>query len=263
MPATNGRRKVENDGQKFDHGGVGRIKVTKSSDVLANALRERILAGQYAEGASLPSEREIVDETGLGRGSVREALRVLEVEGLISTKTGRHGGAFTKRPDESGMARFVALFVRGRRVPIHALLEARTTIEPSLAYFAALHRTDADSATLEEACVALESTPDGPAFGRHNLAWHYAIARASHNELLCAFLASISHAIAQESDAHARAFEAAHVGEIRTAVIRAHRRITDAVIAGAADAAKRRMERHLNAYAQTLNETANDDIDVA
>jgi len=235
----------------------------KSSDALADSLRERILAGHYAEGASLPSERDIVGETGLGRGSVREALRVLEVEGLIQTKPGRHGGAFTKRPDESGLSRFVSLFVRGRRVPIRALLEARMTIEPSLAYFAALNRTAEDAAALTAACTAMEAEPDEATFGRLNLGWHYAIAAASHNELLVAFLASISSAIAQESDAHARAFEARELAGIRTAVIRAHRRITDAVIRGQADAAKRRMERHLSAYAQTGATSVAEDVDVA
>ena len=128
---------------------------------------------------------------GLGRGSVREALRVLEVEGLIRTRTGRHGGAYTTRPDESGLTRFVSLFVRGRRVPMRALLEARTTIEPNLAFLAALNRTREDEIALSDACVAMEATTDSVAFGRLNVAWHYCVAAASHNELLVAFLSSI------------------------------------------------------------------------
>jgi DNA-binding FadR family transcriptional regulator len=234
----------------------------KTSHALADALRERILGGDYGEGESLPSERDIVDETGFGRGSVREALRVLEAEGLIRTKIGRHGGAFTTLPDESGLARFVSLFVRGRRIPIRALLEARTTIEPSLAYYAALNRTPEDLALLKEACAALEATPDGAEFGRCNLAWHYCVAAASHNELLVAFLSSISSAIVRESDAHAKAFEADSLGEIRSAVIHAHQSITDAVVRGQADAAKRRMERHLNAYAATIDENESESVDV-
>ena len=210
---------------------IGPVKATKTSDALADALREQILTGGYDEGAALPSERDIVDETGLGRGSVREALRVLEVEGLIRTKTGRHGGAFTTRPDESGLSRFVSLFVRGRSVPIRALLEARTTID--------------------DACAAMEAATDGIAFGRLNVAWHYCVANASHNELLVAFLLSISSAIAESSDAHARMFDA-DFAEIRGAVVRAHRGVTDAVVRGQPDAAKRRMERHLTAYADTI-----------
>jgi GntR family transcriptional repressor for pyruvate dehydrogenase complex len=239
---------------------VGRVKATKSSEALADVLREQILTGGFDEGTSLPSERDIVDETGLGRGSVREALRVLEVEGLIRTKTGRHGGAYTTRPDESGLMRFVSLFVRGRSVPMGALLEARTMLEPSLAYLAALNRTPEDETALNDACAAMEAATEGVAFGRLNLAWHYCVAAASHNELLVAFLNSIESAIAQGSEAHAKVFEADFT-DIRRAVVRAHRRVTEAVVRGQADAAKRRMERHLHAYAETLANAESLDVD--
>jgi DNA-binding FadR family transcriptional regulator len=241
---------------------LGSLAAAKTPAALAEALRERILGGELREGTPLPPEREMVGETGLGRGSVREALRLLEAEGLIRTKTGRHGGTFTTLPDESGLTHYVSLFVRGRRVPIRALLEARTTIEPSLAYFAALNRTDGDVAELKKACADMEAAGDGEAFGRHNLAWHYAVAAASHNELLVAFLASIASAIGQASAAHAEAFEASPFDDIRAAVVRAHRGITDAVERGQPDAAKRRMERHLRAYTATATSTGPDDVAV-
>jgi DNA-binding FadR family transcriptional regulator len=239
---------------------VGPITTTTTSGALADALREQILAGHVGEGTALPPERAIVDETGLGRGSVREALRVLEAEGLIRTKTGRHGGAFTTLPDERGIARYVARFVRGRRVPIRALLEARTAIEPDLAGLAAIHRTADDVAALHRACTDMEAAPDGPEFGRHNVAWHFTVARASHNALLVAFLTSIESAIAQESETHA--FDAHTLADVRSAVVRAHRAITDAIERNQADAARRRMERHLNAYAATALATDETDVRV-
>jgi DNA-binding FadR family transcriptional regulator len=239
---------------------IGPLNGPPTAGSLASTLRERILTGEVREGTPLPPERAMVDETGLGRGSVREALRVLEAEGLIRTKTGRHGGTFTTLPDESSVARFVSQFVRGRRVPIRALLEARTAIEPNLAYFAARHRTPADVAALHDACAAMEAAPGDPEFGRHNLAWHFAIAGASHNELLLAFLTSIENAIADENEAHD--FPARSFGDVRTAVIHAHRRITEAVEAGDADAAKRRMERHLTAYAATASDPDAADVEV-
>jgi DNA-binding FadR family transcriptional regulator len=242
---------------------VGPMTATKTSGALADRLREQILTGDVDEGTPLPPEREMVDETGLGRGSVREALRVLETEGLIRTKTGRHGGTFTTLPTESGIAHYVSLFVRGRHVPIRALLEARTTIEPSLASFAALNRTPDDIAALKKACAEMEAAPAGAEFGRRNLEWHYAVATASHNELLVAFLASISHAIGQVSEAHSSAFATQSFDDIRAAVTRAHRRITDAIERGQPEAAKRRMERHLSAYAAATGDADTSDIEVA
>ena len=74
------------------------MKVPKASDVLANELRERILSGEFPEGTSLPPERDMVVQTQMSRTTVREALRILEVQGLIRIRTGRSGGAFVQRP---------------------------------------------------------------------------------------------------------------------------------------------------------------------
>jgi DNA-binding FadR family transcriptional regulator len=252
------------DGSKRRRITVGRLKDGANAASLAETLRERILGGSFGEGAFLPPERDMVDATGLGRGSVREALRVLEAEGLIRTKAGRNGGTFTTLPDADDLTHFVSVFVRGRKVPIRALIEARLTIESSLAYYAALNRTPAHIEALQEAAAQLEATPDGPEFARRNLDWHYAIAAASQNELLVAFLGSIASAIARENDAHSRAFEAEGVEAIlRPAVLRAHRAITDAVVAGDAQAAKRRMERHLRAYGESPGNAAGESIDIA
>ena len=68
------------------------LQVPKSSDVLADDLRERILRGDFPEGTALPTERELVSQTRMSRATVREALRILEVQGLVRIKTGRAGG---------------------------------------------------------------------------------------------------------------------------------------------------------------------------
>src|ERR1700753_2511248 len=61
---------------------LGKVEVPRAADVLADRLRRGILAGQLRPGELLPPERKLVDQTGLGRASVREALRMLEVEDL-------------------------------------------------------------------------------------------------------------------------------------------------------------------------------------
>ena len=69
----------------------------------------------------------------LGRATVREALRILEVQGLIRIKTRRAGGAFVRKPDDESVADSVALVIRGRRIRMAALLETREAIEPACA----------------------------------------------------------------------------------------------------------------------------------
>ena len=124
------------------------VVVPKASDVLAAKLRELILSSGLAEGTPLPTERELVAQSGLSRTSVREALRVLETEGLVLTKAGRNGGSQVRRPGRESISRSFELFVRSHGVRFEALLEAREAIEPAAARLAAIHRTDDDLAEM-------------------------------------------------------------------------------------------------------------------
>src|SRR5260370_36513854 len=106
------------------------MQVPKASDVLANDLRERILRGEVEEGTPLPPERELVLQTNMSRTTVREALRILEVQGLVRIKTGRAGGAFVQRPGEDSVASSLGLLIRARQGRRATLLEARAAVEP-------------------------------------------------------------------------------------------------------------------------------------
>src|ERR1700709_1885588 len=116
------------------------MEVPKASDVLANELRERMLPGECREGPRLPREGELVVQTRMSRTTVRESLRILEVQGLIRIKAGRAGGAFVQQPGEEAMASTVNLLIRGRQIRLAALLETREAIEPFCARLAALNR---------------------------------------------------------------------------------------------------------------------------
>src|ERR1700730_12439406 len=106
------------------------LQVPKASDVLADDLRERILRGDFPEGTALPPERELVNQTRMSRTTVREALRILEVQGLVRIKTGRAGGAYVSRPGQDSMADSVDLLIRARRIRIPAPPENREGMEP-------------------------------------------------------------------------------------------------------------------------------------
>jgi GntR family transcriptional regulator, transcriptional repressor for pyruvate dehydrogenase complex len=225
------------------------MQVPKASEVLANDLRENILTGRFPEGTPLPTERDMVSQTQMSRTTVREALRILEVQGLIRIKTGRSGGAFVQRPDGESVANTVSLLIRGRQIRMAALLETREGVEPVCARLAAKYRTDEDLARLETANIAIAA--DGPLedFLQANVDWHVAVATASHNELLTGFMAALSRAIYESTDN--RAFVDA---EVRRATVLAHRRITDAIQAGDIDAALRRMTGHVHSYAEAVAE---------
>lgn len=225
------------------------MTVPKASEVLANELRESILSGKLPEGTALPRERDMVAQTQLSRTTVREALRILEVQGLIKIRTGRSGGAFVQRPDGDSVAHTVSLLIRGRQIRMAALLEAREGVEPVCARLAAKYRTDEDLDRLEAANVAIAAEGPLEDFLQANVDWHVAVAAASHNELLTGFMAALSRAIYASTD-NSGFVDA----EVRRTTVLAHARITDAIRAGDMDAAFRRMTRHVHSYAQVIAE---------
>ncbi len=224
------------------------MKVPKASDVLANELRERILTGEFAEGTGLPAERDLVTQTRMSRTTVREALRILEVQGLIRIKAGRTGGAFVQQPGEEAMASTVNLLIRGRQIRLAALLETREAIEPFCAQLAATNRTDEDLAALDAANIAIaDDAGDLSQFLAANVDWHVAVARASHNELLSGLMTALSRAI------YASTEDEQFVDlDVRHTAVHAHETITTAIRAGDAEAAVRRMRRHVHSYAEEV-----------
>jgi GntR family transcriptional repressor for pyruvate dehydrogenase complex len=231
------------------------VNVPKAADVLASLLREKILNGELLEGMDLPPERDLGTQSGLSRASVREALRILEGEGLIVTRIGRNGGSTVMRPSSVTIERSVGIFIRGQGIRLEAVLEARAAIEPPSARFAALHRSDEDLAEIERCQRKLEEASqagDVDAYVRANLEWHVQVVRASHNELLIAFISAVSHSIYVATD-----LDGFNSVEVRNAVIHAHRRVIDAIRAGDGDAAARRMERHVGAYISDVRNSKN------
>lgn len=229
------------------------IVVPKTSDVLASELRRQILSGQWPPGASLPAERELVTQTGLSRGSVRDALRILESESLVITRPGRYGGSVANKPDDESLKRSISSFVHGRGITLLSLLQTREAIEPSLASLAATNRTEDELQLLVEVTKRVENaflTP--PEFLRENVAWHMAIAAASHNELLRAFLHSISNMVYKAS-----AIENFATEEVRNHVVFAHRRILEAIVSQDAELAARRMALHLAAVTAACRDFPN------
>lgn len=220
------------------------VVVPKASDVLAAKLRELILSNGLPEGTPLPTERELVAQSGLSRTSVREALRVLETEGLVLTKAGRNGGSQVRRPGRESVSRSLELFVRSHGVRFEALLEAREAIEPAAARLAAIHRTDADLAEMTAIHRQLEAVAeDVEAHVRLNLEWHRAVVRASRNELMIAFFEAIADAVHDVTESHNL-----YSAEVHREVVRVHARVNAAIAAHDADAAFRRMQGHLGAY---------------
>jgi len=235
---------------------IKRISAPKPYDVLADQLREAILRGEISEGESLPAEREMVSQTGLSRGAVREALRMLSVEGLIQTRPGRFGGNIVTLPGNESMASAVSRFVRGRKLPLRVLQETRETLEPALARLAALHRSEEDLRELRALHDDLiASIGNFQEFSLLNIRWHNAVAQSSGNELLAAVMYSISYGVAVSTTT-----EEYDTMETRKLVVRIHAQINDAIEAKDAELAERRMRQHIGATHQRSSVSGDSDV---
>jgi DNA-binding FadR family transcriptional regulator len=106
------------------------VRVPKVSVMVAAQLRRSIVRGDFKPGDPLPNESGLMELYDVSRPVVREALRIIESESLISVKRGAKGGARVKRPDIAVAARHTALLMQLEGATVADLFEARLTLEP-------------------------------------------------------------------------------------------------------------------------------------
>jgi len=110
--------------------GMERVRVPKTAEVVAHAIRTQIVKGEIAEGEALPSEAQLMSQFGVSRPSLREAFRILESEKLIVVRRGSRGGARALRPDLTVAARYLGLLMQFEGVLLADVFQARALIEP-------------------------------------------------------------------------------------------------------------------------------------
>lgn len=106
------------------------VRIPKAAVVVAGWLRRSIVRGEFTPGDPLPNETELMALYEVSRPVVREALRIIESESLISVKRGAGGGARVLRPDIAVAARHTALLLQLEGTTLADLFEARATLEP-------------------------------------------------------------------------------------------------------------------------------------
>jgi GntR family transcriptional repressor for pyruvate dehydrogenase complex len=174
-------------------------------------------------------------------------LRSLGALGLVKVKRGRKGGSYISNPPTELVVQSLNLFIKGQDIRFVDLVFVREAIEPAAAAQAALCRSDPQLESLRQHCVDCETTfLNAPAFVEANLKWHLAVTEASNNPLFMTFLSSISNAMHTATDREE--FDLT----TRKAVVGVHWQIYNAIRERDAEAARRRMLRHLTAYRERL-----------
>ncbi len=144
----------------LDHDHDPAPRPPKTGEIVANTLRRRIVNGELAIGDRLPPEEELTAVFGIARTTLREALRILESQGLIEIRRGRGGGPVVTMPDDENLAQGMAVLLQLRRTTVGDLDEARQLIAPSLAAALAANHTDDDVHALVSAVDAASEAAD-------------------------------------------------------------------------------------------------------
>ncbi|MFF9870275.1 MULTISPECIES: FadR/GntR family transcriptional regulator [unclassified Streptomyces] len=197
------------------------------SDQVIAELRNQITSGEWPVGSRIPTEPELVEQLGVARNTIREAVRALAHNGLLDIRQG--SGTYVVATSE--LAGVMHRRFSGAD-PRH-IAELRATLESSAARLAAERRTDRDMKQLDALLARREEAweaGDAERFVTADSAFHLAVVAASHNDVMAELYADLGHLV--------RDWLREDVGqELRPEYHMDHARLVEAIRAGDADAA--------------------------
>jgi GntR family transcriptional regulator, transcriptional repressor for pyruvate dehydrogenase complex len=216
---------------------------TISSEIRARLL-EAIRNGELQPGSPVPAERQLCEQFGVARTSVREAIQGLTASGHLERRGNRP--VVAEHLPEIRMAGDSATLDE-RKTLVRQLFEVRRTIEPKLSEFAAIRATDDERADIAE--LASRSTKQLDEFRAIDRAFHTAIARACGNPLLQEVYAKTLGALFGSGELASLLYaetNRAEVAEIIKSSTLAHRAIANAVVAGRRKPTVAAVQAHLD-----------------
>lgn len=210
---------------------------------LVDAIGDRIRNGQLAAGHKLPTEAAIMEEFGVSRTVVREAISKLQAAGLVQT---RHGiGTFVMGPGEAAPFR-VAPEQLATLHDVIAVLELRIGVETEAAGLAAVRRTDADLGRMRAALAAFaEAVASGGDAVGPDFQFHLEVARATQNQRFAELMSALGATIIPRARLAPAAPASAESSAYLQRVGLEHESILQAIEARDAEAARAAMRTHL------------------
>jgi GntR family transcriptional repressor for pyruvate dehydrogenase complex len=214
------------------------IERRKTYELVAERLAEEISSRTLAPGDLLPPERELVAAFGVGRSSVREALRMLESRGQIEN---RGNGTFAVAPLRNPLNRSLNLLLSSDEADVAELFEVRRILEGEAAALAAGRRTRAELDAMEEAIEAMQAgLGSEQAFIEADLRFHLTVAEATRNRIANHLMHAIRELLQRSLSS------SYHIPGSPERAIDFHRRIFDAIAAKRPEEARERMQEHVS-----------------
>lgn len=221
-------------------------RTVKLTEAVARQIVDDIVARDLPAGAPLATEAEMAVQYDVSRATIREALRILETNGLVRIRPGRYGGPQVGEADPTAFARSLTWFLQMRRAHFWELLEARVIMEPLMAALAAQRRGDDAPLELRTAVERhRDLDPDDKAgYLAATQDFHGLIAGISGNGVLDLFGRALKELYT------ARAIVEERPAARREEVLIEHERVVDAILSGDADRAEAEMRAHMDALAK-------------
>jgi DNA-binding FadR family transcriptional regulator len=219
------------------------MRPMKTAELAARDIVHQVMAEGLGPGDSLPSEAVMLKQLGYSRESLREALRLLEVQGMITLRRGPGGGPIVGTVDPANLGRIEALFFHMAGASYDELLEAWVTAQALLAARAAAHPEPEVRRATMEPYLRGEAEDDHHSdltlFVRGHGGFHSAVGSLARNRVLELTLAAygqiVTHHIATVGDPR----------PLHDALIEEHLELAQAIIDGEAEKASALMESHL------------------
>jgi DNA-binding FadR family transcriptional regulator len=221
--------------------GRDRKRTLKTSELIARDLASYIVDQELPEGTALPPEREMIESFGIGRNTLREALRILESRGVLTIRSGPGGGPVVRRPRPSDLGEALTLILQFESATFREVMDARAWLEPIVTRSAATIIAKPAIAALREVNTSMVEAPDDlESFSRQNRRFHSLIAENCGNVVLRTFAETLI--AVGDGRSVGITYSAAQV----TAIVAAHERIIAAFEAKDPQAAEAAMREHLS-----------------
>ncbi len=218
------------------------------SSRLVQQIETLIRQRHLQPGDRLPPERELALQFGVSRTVIREAVAALAAKNLLEALPG--GGAVVRSPDAKSVSQSLSLFLHSSQetysyAKVH---EVRRLLEVEIAGLAAERRTEDDLRILEDVLQTLTASADRTQFAAHDVAFHAALAQATHNKLFVLLLDSLADVLLEVRE---RGFDVPGTPERAQ---QHHQAILDEVRRGDVSAARQAMQAHLEEADKTQQE---------
>jgi DNA-binding FadR family transcriptional regulator len=216
------------------------ITVARASAAIADQIRTAIVTGKLTAGARLSPERELAEQFGVSRVTVRDALRSLEAMGLIEVRVGARGGAFVTVPTGSRVAQAMSDMMMMSVVSPEDVVESRLILELGTVTLACARATDEDIEALRGLAERGEQALAAGTYTRE-VSWefHALLGVAAHNGAVEGLTQSFRSTLSMHP---VRAREGA---KAHAATVQEHARILAALEARDAATARHEMAQHL------------------